>query len=89
MEKAIAELLKNAPIEENASSRRRQDTSKESKYTLKELKGKARFVAIKAKIFEATICQIFAEMLGSVCHTDHDFIEDGHDQTVRFTLSTS
>jgi hypothetical protein len=82
-EEAITKLLHDAPTEGGALSK--EGAIKRKKL----LKQKARFVALKARVFDATICQIFAEMLGSVCHTDHDYIEDGHDQTVRFTSNIS
>ena len=54
-----------------------------------ELRRKAKVVAINKRIFHVATCQIFAEMLTTVCHTDFDYIEDDHEQTVRFTLTVS
>jgi hypothetical protein len=43
----------------------------------------------KAKGFQARISQIFAEMLGSVCHTDNNYIVEGQYQTVTSTFNQS
>jgi hypothetical protein len=75
LDEAVREALKEMPEATSGTSANR-----------KLLRRKARHTTMKARKFHATICQIFAEMLGAVCHTDNDFIEDEHEQTVRFIL---
>jgi hypothetical protein len=78
VEQAVNDLLDTMP--EAASSSNEERTL---------LRRKARCAAVNKRIFHVATCQIFAEMLGTVCHTDNDYIEDGHEQTVRFTLTVS
>ena len=82
MEKEVMDLLKGISQDAHGS---RADRAK--RQTLEQKRVRA--LIIKDRVFDARISQIFAEMLGSVYHTDNDYIEDQHEQTVRFPLHMS
>jgi hypothetical protein len=82
MEKEVMDQVKCIPQDARGS---RADRAKRQALERK----RARALIIKDRVFDARISQIFAEMLGSVCHTDNHYIEDQHEQTVRFPLHMS